>query len=294
MSPVYIFLGFLTLSLTGAEVPQAHRVVKGHMTGSLRKLPWKWRHEKTSYKVKTPLTVGVDVVSSFKVSADSVGLGGIFKTSDFHQPDCSGIIKRHPNLKGRNGVYTIYPDGKTKKRVFCDMTTDGGGWTVIQRRKYGSTRFFRKWRDYKKGFGRASVDYWLGNDAIHSLTSRKAQELRIDLQQFSGAKAYAKYSTFSIADEKGKYRLKVGGYSGTAGDSLQYHNNHIFATKDKDNGHRCAKQFQSAWWYNACYYSNLNGPFRSSAVHTYKAIVWRKWKEKTALKSAKMMIRPRK
>lgn len=50
------------------------------------------------------------------------------------------------------------------------------------------------------------------------MTSRKAQELRIDLQQFSGAKAYAKYSTFSIADEKGKYRLKVGGYSGTAGE----------------------------------------------------------------------------
>ena len=58
---------------------------------------------------------------------------------------------------------------------------------------------------------------FLGNEALHLLTTGTKQELRVDLQKFSGEKAYAKYSTFAVAGGSDKYKLTVEGYRGNAG-----------------------------------------------------------------------------
>ena len=50
-------------------------------------------------------------------------------------------------------MYTIKPDNLHAFDVFCDQTTEGGGWTVFQRRLNGSVDFYRYWNDYKCGFG---------------------------------------------------------------------------------------------------------------------------------------------
>lgn len=65
-------------------------------------------------------------------------------------------------------------------------------------------------------------DFYLGNEDIHLLTTRTKQELhvRVDLQTLSSENKYAKYSMFSVASEADKYRLTVGGYSGTAGNLM--------------------------------------------------------------------------
>ena len=122
-----------------------------------------------------------------------------------------------------SGVYTIIPDGSESMQVLCDMTTDGGGWTVFQRRLDGSIDFYRGWTEYKNGFGNLSGEFWLGNDNLHRLTASGDMELRVDLEDFDGNITYAEYTTFKVADEGDKYRLLIGGYSGTAGDSMAYH-----------------------------------------------------------------------
>ena len=118
-----------------------------------------------------------------------------------------------------SGVYTINPDGGKPMQVLCDMTTDGGGWTVFQRRLDGSVNFHLGWASYKRGFGKLNGEFWLGNDNLHRLTAANVT-LRVDLEDFDGNITYAEYTTFKVANESEEYRILIGGYSGTAGNSM--------------------------------------------------------------------------
>ena len=53
-------------------------------------------------------------------------------------------------------------------RVYCDTTSGGGGWLVIQRRgKQYSTSFHRSWTEYVDGFGNLDYEFCLGLKDMH-------------------------------------------------------------------------------------------------------------------------------
>ena len=75
--------------------------------------------------------------------------------------------------------------------VLCDMDTDGGGWTVFQRRQDGSVSFRGDWETFKNGFGNVAAEHWLGNENLHRLTQNRDYELRVDLEDWQGQTRYA-------------------------------------------------------------------------------------------------------
>ncbi|XP_049610486.1 angiopoietin-related protein 7 [Syngnathus scovelli] len=211
--------------------------------------------------------------------------------------DCSSLYTKNYKISGE---YKLPKDeflGTPELSVFCDMETNGGGWTLIQRRKVGLTSFNRDWKQYKSGFGSIRGDFWLGNDHIFRLT-RQPSVLRIEMEDWEGETRYAEYGFFTVANELNSYRLFLAHYRGNAGDSLRYHNNTNFSTLNKDNDKcvdNCASLRKGGYWYNCCTDSNLNGVFYRYGEHTKSTdgITWYGWHGPNySLKKVEMKVRP--
>jgi len=168
-----------------------------------------------------------------------------------------------------DGLYYIDMNRK-RKRVFCDMTKNGGGWTVIQRRFNGS-----------ESFSRTSYTFFY----IHELTKDTEDTLvRLEGTLLFNNIAHHHYTIlegFRIEDEANKFRLHTGQSSGDesiAGftDDWKSHNEIYFSTKDQDNNYfnlqnNCATTYNAGWWFGGwtCFYIALNGKYHASGQCPY-------------------------
>ncbi|CAF3329821.1 unnamed protein product [Rotaria socialis] len=228
-----------------------------------------------------------------------IAVNGLVPSREFAFMDCSEVY-----LAGKrtSGMYEIWPRTSPKPfRVFCDMDTDGGGWTVLQRRgDYNQqSNFFVTWSSYKRGFGDLNRDFWLGNEKIHALTNQDEYRLHIDMEDFNDQSRFVDYEWFFVTDEQTKYTLNLGRYmtTSTGGDSLSYNRGMRFTTRDQDNDQsmsgQCAENYKSGWWHAGCTLANLNGLYLRGNDSTATGVFWNNWLgAKYSLKSCAMKVRP--
>ncbi|XP_005986954.1 fibrinogen-like protein 1-like protein [Latimeria chalumnae] len=177
--------------------------------------------------------------------------------------DCDDIPKNKPS-----GVYVVQPSGGNLMVVFCDMNTEGKGWTVIQRNNiFTQLDWARIWNEYKSGFGDVQSEHWLGNKYIYQLTQQRTYKVRFIVQDSANIIKFAEYDYFKLGSEAESYALRVGTYSGTVGDQLTQssksggpHDNRKFSTRDRYDSSTgsCANSQNGGWWYNNCYDVLLN------------------------------------
>ena len=181
-------------------------------------------------------------------------------------------------------------------QVYCDMETDGGGWTVFQRRQDGSENFALTSHFYIPGFGNPNGEFWLGLEAIHRLTSnRSITTLRVDLRDLQGSSGNATYDTFGVLDYSRNYELIIARYTGgNAGDSLTIHSGIEFTAL----GYTCGNLHLAGWWfqerlYNGrCFASNLNGLYTPRPDMQYSGIRWQSFSD-DPLSFSEMKLRRR-
>ncbi|XP_012957712.4 tenascin isoform X3 [Anas platyrhynchos] len=253
--------------------------------------------ETTSYTLAelSPSTQYTVKLQALNRSLKSRTIQTIFTTTGLLYPypkDCSQALL---NGEVASGLYTIYLNGDRTQplQVFCDMAEDGGGWIVFLRRQNGKEDFYKNWKSYATGFGDPNDEFWIGLENLHKITSQGQYELRVDLRD-RGETAYAVYDKFSVGDSKTRYRLRVDGYSGTAGDSMTYHNGRSFSTFDKDNDSaitNCALSYKGAFWYKNCHRVNLMGRYGDN--NHSQGVNWFHWKgHEYSIQFAEMKLRP--
>ena len=207
------------------------------------------------------------ILSLLPVNADQYCDNLVKECQENFQAKCSTqtvTIKNCCDLKIFSAPSGVYKNSKAFDiaNIYCDMTTDGGGWTVIQRNKKDSlVNFNKNWTDYEEGFGNLTTEFWYGLETIHCLTQRGQWEMRVDYQFNNKTWSYLHYNQFSVGSASEEYPLTVGGFAGVGTDGFAYHNKMKFTTPDNDNDKwsgNCAASYGGGWWYKSCDHININ------------------------------------
>ena len=192
-----------------------------------------------------------------------------------------------------NYCHTTSAFGDSSQLAYCDMSTDGGGWLVIQRRMpNGNINFTRNWQDYEEGFGNPEREFWYGLRNIHCLTHSGKMELRIDMETTDGVAFNWKYQTIQVNGPSSFYSINLGSGNGTMSSNAMSSKGwfNTYETSHGPSAHsHCARSRGGGWWFHYnCGSVNLNG--QHDATSSAAKIWWHS--TSLTLQKVEMKIRP--
>nr|XP_043068966.1 angiopoietin-1 [Drosophila bipectinata] len=127
--------------------------------------------------------------------------------------------------------------GKTKMKLFdwgfdnfvlSLQILEGTGtkhWLVIQNRFMGKLNI-NPLTNFEAPIGCPDLEFWIGFERLHILTTIRRHELYIELTNYEDEKKYARYDNFVVDGKESGYKLSaLGEYEGNAGDALRHHVN---------------------------------------------------------------------
>jgi len=146
-------------------------------------------------------------------------------------------------------------------------------WMLIQRSVAPYNRASKfwtgQWNDFKDGFRSEDLDYWMGLERMHQLTSTGKWELILRVRyhvatnvpvnkwrQYDSMNpkfAYVIYGDFKIENEKNNYTLRIGErkeHKDAPSHFLEPSNGQPFATKDNPGIFRTCFDFGRGWWFS--------------------------------------------
>ena len=192
-----------------------------------------------------------------------------------------------------DGVYWLDPDGGgpiTPFEALCDMSTDGGGWTLVWSNLRGGTGKFEtsmNWATATKtqplvkgamGTDKEKFQVYTGLDLWIEMLQLGQGELRYTwANDFGSAIDQAAMCKVTLNAGAG-YTIGLSSCKQLVGSAMMglvsYHNNRAFRTIDND-ATGCSKQYSSTpWFYVGCWDGSINGGGQNSGGNYYNGAYW--------------------